>query len=113
MDNQKNLTAEQPMEENTTVSETVSESAEQPTQEAPARRKVYKDQDFYPVCAIIICICFAIGHLIGSLIFQDPRSGSSVGMIIGIIAAIVYISKGGKQIDTSPTKPKQKKEKKK
>ena len=33
------------------------------------------------------------------------------GMIIGIVLAIIYIKKGGKQIDTSPTKERTKKQK--
>ncbi len=110
MENKNINTAEQ------TVSETTAEAASQNVAEtveteAP-RKKVYRDQDFYPYCAIIICICAAVGQLIGKYVLPNPKMGLTAGMIIGIIIAIVYVAKGGKQIDTSPTKARKKKEKK-
>lgn len=100
MENQKNTTVE-------TTAEATVENVEVTT----TRKKVYKDQDFFPVCAMIMCACAAVGDLIGKYIFNDAETYMGYGMIIGIVLAIIYIKKGGKQIDTSPTKERTKKKK--
>ena len=101
---------------NTTTETTVETTAEQATEtqaieQVSGRKKVYKDQDFFPVCAMIMCACAAVGDLIGKYVFNDPETFMGYGMGIGIILAIVYIKKGGKQLDTSPTKERTKKQK--
>lgn len=93
--------------ENTT--ETVDQT--QAIEQVSGRKKVYKDQDFFPVCAMIMCACAAVGDLIGKYIFNDAETFMGYGMFVGIVLAIIYIKKGGKQIDTSPTKERTKKQK--
>ncbi len=99
-----------------TTETTVENSAEQVTEtqaieQVSGRKKVYRDQDFFPVCAMIMCACAAVGDLIAKYIFKGSFDGLAIGMGVGIVLAIIYIKKGGKQIDTSPTKERTKKQK--
>ena len=100
----------------TTVENAVENTAEKVTEteaieQVSGSKKIYRDQDFYPVCAIIMCICAAIGHLIGTYVLNDAQMGSGIGMGVGVVCAIIFLKKGGKQIDTSPTKERTKKQK--
>ena len=88
--------------QNLNTEEVVTETT---TPEVAPRKKVYKDQDFYPVYAIIMCVCAAVGQLI------SPEMGIGIGMGVGVIISIIISKKGIKQIDTSPTKARKKKEK--
>ena len=102
----KNVTTENTVENAT---ETVDQA--QVIEQVSGRRKVYKDQDFYPVCAITMCVCAAVGDLIAKYIFKGSFDGLAIGMIVGVVCSIIFIKKGGKQLDTSPTKEKTKKQK--
>ena len=95
--------------ENNNVNQVEETTLEQAIEETSGRRKVYKDQDFYPYCAIIMCVCAAIGHLIGTYILKDAQMGSGIGMGVGAVLAVIFIKKGGKQIDNSPIKERTKK----
>lgn len=97
--------------ENNTENTTDKAAETQVIEKVAGRKKVYKDQDFFPVCAIIMCFCAVIGDLIAKYIFKGSFDGLAIGMIVGIVCAIIYVKKGGKQLDTSPTKEKTKKQK--
>ena len=97
--------------ENTTENASEKATETQVIEQVAGRKKVYKDQDFYPVCAIIMCFCAVIGDLIAKYIFKGSFDGLAIGMIVGVVCAIIYVKKGGKQLDTSPTKEKTKKQK--
>ena len=106
----KKVTTENAIEN--TAEKTVEKAAEtEAIEQVSGRKKIYKDQDFYPVCAIIMCICAVLGDLIARYIFKGSFDGLAIGMIVGVVCAIIYIKKGGKQLDTSPTKERTKKQK--
>ena len=97
--------------ENNTVNQVEETTQEKAIEETCGRRKVYKDQDFFPYCAIIMCICAAVGHTIGTYILNNAQMGSGIGMGVGLVGAIIFLKKGGKQIDNMPTKERTKKNK--
>lgn len=55
--------------------------------------EVIKKQNAYPVYAFIMCIGAAIGHLLGTYVFDDLMTCTAVGMGAGILAAFLYSKK--------------------
>ena len=51
---------------------------------------VIRSEGKYPVYAIIMCAGAAIGHLLGTYVFEDLMTCTSLGMGAGIVAAFVY-----------------------
>lgn len=54
---------------------------------------VIKQGGKYPIHAVIMCVGAAIGHLLGTYIFDDLMTCTSLGMGAGIVAAFIYSRK--------------------
>lgn len=55
--------------------------------------EVIKREGKYPIYAIIMCGGAAIGHLIGTYVFDDLMTCTALGMGAGILAAFIYSRK--------------------
>ena len=59
----------------------------------------------------VVIMTLLISAFIGTYVLNNAQMGSGIGMGVGLVGAIIFLKKGGKQIDNMPTKEKTKKNK--
>lgn len=68
-------------------------AAEQTDAEKLVGMAVIKKKGNYPIYAGIMCVGAAIGHTLGTYVFEDLMTWTAIGMGFGVLAAFLYSKK--------------------
>ncbi len=52
--------------------------------------RAFRRGNRYPYAVFIICASAALGHLLGTYVFHDALTCTSVGMVAGIVLSVIY-----------------------
>lgn len=66
------------------------ENANAPENPADGSKVDFKKEAVYPIYAVIMCVGAAIGYTLGTYVFEDLMTWTSIGMGVGIVAALLY-----------------------